>query len=100
MAIILSFLFPTCSSSSYVPYVFTWKTGNEFGVVNYKIQKSSNNKNWSTIGGAILPSLRPDSNIYQVNLPNTKIAYYYRLYITMVNGSYNSDPVYLKTTAK
>ena len=86
---------------TYVPYVIYFKTNAEIGVVSYKIQRSTNNKTWSQIGLPFLPIQQRDSNWYQVILPNTKTAYYYRQVSVMTGGGvYNSNPFYFKTTAK
>lgn len=105
--IILSLLFSSCNaqrlsgrnSAGYVPYTFNWKSNSEFGVVSYKVQRSSNNRNWSTLTN-ILPKFKPDSNVYLINLPNTRSGYYYRIVAVMHSSNYTANSIYLKTTAR
>jgi hypothetical protein len=108
LLIILCFLVSNCNAQTnaagrnnvnYVPYVFNWKSNAELGVVSYKVQRSYNNHNWVTMTN-LLPKFKPDSNLYQVNLPNTKYPYYYKIVAVMVNGSYSSTPIYLRTTSQ
>lgn len=72
--------------------------GNEYGVVNYTLQKSRTGKSaWSTIVN-IAPKHFPDSNIYKFQLPKTTLSNYYRVYITMTKGTYVSKTQYLSNS--
>lgn len=81
-----------------VPYVIKWIAKNETFVVSYRIQKSKNNKNWTTIGEAIKPVLTQDSSVYNITLPKTSIANYYRVLATMKKGTFNTLSIYLINT--
>lgn len=88
----------------YVPYIVTWKCKPyEYGVISYKLQKSTNNKSWTTVT-TIPPKNLPDSNIYTYTLPKTSTANYWRIYITMKKPpkikqtDYITDSKYLPNT--
>lgn len=91
----------TSTSTSYLTY---WKSkGYEYGVVNYKIQKSRTGKgSWTTLpSGTFQPKHLPDSNTYIFTLPKTSLANYYRILATMLNKqTFTLDTKYLSTTAK
>lgn len=80
-------------------YMTYWKSkGHEYGVVNYKIQRSRNNKTWTTLS-TIPPKFLPDSNTYIFTLPKTSLSNYYRLIATMLNNkTFTLDTKYLSNT--
>lgn len=86
---------PSVTQKAYIAY---WKSkGYEYGLVNYKIQKSKNNKNWVTID-TIAPKKLPDSNTYKFTLPKTGIPNYYRIIATMIKGTFTLDTKFLQNT--
>lgn len=79
-------------------YVMYWKANAEKGLDNYKLQQSSNNRNFTTII-TVKPTFKKDSNNYTYTLPTPKTSRYFRIQSTMKNKKiYMSDTIYVKLT--
>lgn len=94
-----SAIFQLRSSISYTPYKINWVSKNELFVINYRAQRSKNNKTWSTIA-TILPKSMSDSNAYSYPLAKTSASYYYRVLANCTKGTFNTPSFFLTNTLK
>jgi len=77
------------------PFVFTFKTNQEIGVMNYEVQSSTNQINWALLN-TVIPK-RKDSNLYQVTLPRNPIWFRVKS-IMQGNDFFTTTAVKLDTT--
>lgn len=92
-------IFQLRSSLTYTPYSINWVSKNELFVLNYKVQKSKNNKNWVTVA-TISPKSMSDSNVYSYSLQKTSVAYYYKVLANCTKGTFNTASFFLANTLK
>lgn len=71
-----------------------WETLKETYVINYEVQKSSDQQTWTNFK-TIFPT-KKDSNYYICSLPLT--TNYYRIKANMTNGVYYTKIIKLTTT--
>lgn len=91
-------------STTVYPYIFKWvSVAYEPGVVSYKIQQSSDGRNWGTLNnGTVFPKHLPDSNVYNFTLPTPRTSKFYRVNSQMVKQKgvnqtyYLSKSIYVK----
>lgn len=75
-------------SVTYIPYTVKWVLkGSEDNILDYRVQRSLNNKNWKTIGDPIYPTHLPDSNVYRIQLPKTAVSYFYKIVVEFKKGN-------------
>lgn len=73
---------------TYIPYTIKWVLkGSEANILDYKVQRSTNNRTWKTIGNPVYPTHLPDSNVYRVQLPKTPTSYFYKIVVDFKKGS-------------
>lgn len=93
-------IFQLRSSLTYTPYSINWVSKNELFVLNYQVQRSRNNRNWSTIKPLVYPKSMSDSNVYTYPLPKTSVSYYYKVVANCSKGTFNTASFFLTNTLK
>lgn len=78
------------------PYILNLKTvANEPGVTQYKIYQSSNNRTYSIIS-TFMPTHKPDSNNYVIQLPQFRTNQYIIVRAFMLQGTYSTNPIFIQ----
>lgn len=71
MKLLILILFPFIANAQYVQ----WTTANETDVINYVIQYSADQQNWTAL--ATIQPIKKDTNVYAYTIPN--VSQYYRI---------------------
>lgn len=97
--ILIIILFLSCKApviiANVTGYTVNWTTGSENYVLNYQVQRSSNNLSWVTL--ITMTPKRQATNSYLFALPVSSRYYYYRIYATMKGKGYATTAIYTKT---
>lgn len=70
-----------------------WETASEKYVINYEVQKSVDNKNWTSFQK--IQPINKDTNYYICSLP--LMTNYYRVKANMINGVYFTKTIKVTT---